>query len=262
MVKSLDLAQINDLADSGAYGGGRILSPTSAATILSAGVWLSDLQNWQGAGYDLTEDEIDEIEALVAELEYEVMTEEGSEVADYVKIAESIYTSDVAEPYVDNFDSGDWKLFKIYLQGLRTDSSVSWVDHIEVEWNDDTDDETYYSYGRFNYYGTAQQYENIANYPANLFYYAAPTSLSSSGVQALVEYTVYSPQVEGYKGAEYRAVNPGYVTQRLTHVRGVNSILITDDLEKILLRSNAGTTFVVGGVGEPDELRMSVYGLK
>ena len=72
MVK-LILSEIEDLASSGAYGGLRSLSAETCATILSVAVWLHQDFNWLGAGYELTQTERDTIDAMVSELEQEVM---------------------------------------------------------------------------------------------------------------------------------------------------------------------------------------------
>lgn len=69
----LILADIEDLAASGAYGGLRVISPKTSATVLSSAVWLRQLFNWIGAGYDLTEDEMDTIDELVSQLENDLM---------------------------------------------------------------------------------------------------------------------------------------------------------------------------------------------
>ncbi len=51
------------------YGGSGFLQPASAALGLSAALFLSNLDLWQGAGYQLTDVEIDDIKAMIAQLE-------------------------------------------------------------------------------------------------------------------------------------------------------------------------------------------------
>ena len=69
----LTLADIQALAASVDYGGVGDIAPSSAALGLSAALFLSDLSLWKGAGYSLTDDEIDDIKAMIAGLENDLM---------------------------------------------------------------------------------------------------------------------------------------------------------------------------------------------
>jgi len=69
----LSLPEIKDLIDDGGYGGRGVLSTASSALGLSAALFLADLNLWSGAGYYLTDNEIDEIQEMVADLENELM---------------------------------------------------------------------------------------------------------------------------------------------------------------------------------------------
>ena len=69
----LVLADIQALAASIDYGGRGYVQPSSAALGLSAALFLSDLTVWRGAGYKLTDGEIDDIEAMIAQLEEDLM---------------------------------------------------------------------------------------------------------------------------------------------------------------------------------------------
>jgi len=69
----LSLPLITELADAGGYSGIAALSNDSAALALSVCAYLHQTWNWSGAGLELTTDEIDEIDALVSKLEYELM---------------------------------------------------------------------------------------------------------------------------------------------------------------------------------------------
>lgn len=261
MVKSLDLANINALADSGAYGGNRSLSPTTAATILCSALWMSDPENWQGAGYELTVDEIDEIEALVAELQYETMTEEEGTVGNFIKIAETIVTADSAEVYVDDFLSGDYIAFKLIIQGMLSNYASNWPDHVEVEFNDVQSNGAYASYGRFFYNAAPVNYENILNYPANLLYWGAAAAQQSTGIWGHTEMTIFMPEVTGWKAFNAVSTQGGYVANKLSAIIGTGSIIIVGALTKILVRPYYGTSFLAGGANEPSEMRMTLYGL-
>lgn len=71
---SLDLDELETLALQGGYTGIAALSSFSAVMLLSAcRAFLHDTSLWTGAGYELTEDEIDDIDELVSQAEYELM---------------------------------------------------------------------------------------------------------------------------------------------------------------------------------------------
>lgn len=69
----LNLANIQALAASIDYGGRGLLQPSSAALGLSAALFLSNLNLWQGADYEKTDAEIDDIQAMVAQLENDLI---------------------------------------------------------------------------------------------------------------------------------------------------------------------------------------------
>ncbi len=69
----LVLADIQTLATSPDYGGRGLIQPSTAVLGLSAALFLSDLSIWQGAGYELTDAEIDDIQAMIAQLEEDLM---------------------------------------------------------------------------------------------------------------------------------------------------------------------------------------------
>jgi len=262
MVKSLDLANITALADSGAYGGNRSLSPTSAAIILCAALWMSELDNWQGAGSELTENEIDEIEEFVAELQYEVMTESEGAMGDLIKIAETVVTTDNAEVYVDDFLSGDYIAFKLIVQGMLSNYASNWPDHVEVEYNDIQSNGAYTSYGRFFYNGTPINYQNLLDYPANLLYWASAAAQQDSGIWGHFELTVFMPQIVGQKTYSSVSVQAGFTGTKISNTVGSGGIYIAQPLTKILVRPLYGTSFLAGGGGEPPEMRMTLYGMK
>lgn len=71
---SLDLVELQSLADEGGYTGMAALSSFSAVMLLSAcRAFMHDRSFWTGADFDLTDDEADEIDELVSQTEYELM---------------------------------------------------------------------------------------------------------------------------------------------------------------------------------------------
>lgn len=69
----LSLPILVDLANAGGYSGIAALSNESAALILSASFWIGDLSNWVGDGLELTTEEADRIDGMVAKMEDEIM---------------------------------------------------------------------------------------------------------------------------------------------------------------------------------------------
>jgi len=97
MAKDFDLATILALADGGGYGGGRTLTPNSAALLLCSAAYFLDYNRWQGAEFELTDDEIDTIDALVAQLELDLQVASGGGTMECVKVK-----SNVHQTYVHN----------------------------------------------------------------------------------------------------------------------------------------------------------------
>ncbi len=109
MANLLSLPAIEDLISEGGYGGRGFLQPSSAVIALSAALWLSDMTMWEGASYDLTEDEIDTILELVAQLESDL-----TETGDMYPIDKVSLTKSVAQsipPTTDTTVSWDVELY-------------------------------------------------------------------------------------------------------------------------------------------------------
>lgn len=70
----LSLSELDELAAIGGYSNSTNLSNFSAALLLSAAEWYGNINNWIGEGYELTDAEIDTIEANVATVLSEIMT--------------------------------------------------------------------------------------------------------------------------------------------------------------------------------------------
>ncbi len=83
----LVLANIQALAASVDNGGSGSLEPASAALGLSAALFLSNLDLWQGASYSLTESEIDDIQAMIAQLENDLINAGDVSMVEKVKLS-------------------------------------------------------------------------------------------------------------------------------------------------------------------------------
>lgn len=263
MVKSLDLAQITALADSGAYGGNRVLSPTSSATILCAGVWLSDLGNWQGAGYDLTEEEIDEIEELVAELQFEIMTEGEAAVSSYTKIAETVITSPAASVAIDNFDSGDFQAYELWVSGLKGNGGVIWIEDVKLRFNEDDTAANYFTFGQYQDIATQTQYQAVANYSGFRLFWVSSTAQGVASAIGHFKLRVYAPQVDDNKYIEYRGTSSYPGTNYGVMLKGTGIWSGSDDVEHMEIFPDVSSLFDVdpGESDAPSELRMTLYGL-
>lgn len=263
MAKCLNLDILQALAASGAYGGFRDLSPETAVTILSAGVWLSNLTNWQGVGDELTPLEIDEIEALVAELEFETMTEEGAPVGSYIKIAEAVAVEDIASLTVDDFDSGVFHSYELVIHGMKSNSVATWVDHVKMTMNGGVAATDYDFYGRLFYNAVNIDYENIGTFAGIPLLWAASTSTVSG--QSIGDCRVFFPDPQGddFKRCNYRADVFGFATQRIIYTEGVGVWENESTLSSIKIEPNEGTLFKIDPDSNffPSELRMTLYGL-
>lgn len=83
---TLNLPSLQALIALGGYGGRGNLTPSSAVLGLSAALFLSDLSIWQGAGDTLTDDEIDDIDEIIAQLECDLMLADDMYPRERVKL--------------------------------------------------------------------------------------------------------------------------------------------------------------------------------
>lgn len=260
VVKLLDLVKLQTLANEGGYAGSFTLSDESAIVALSSALWLDNLDIWQGANDFLTEDEIDEIKELTANLQYELMTH-VSTGGNMQKIGSASINTDTATVYIDDIDEGEWIAFKLIIQGMLSNYTENYPDHVELEINDIQQNNAYSSYGRFFYKDNQISYESILNYPYNFLYWAAAAGEADVGIWGNAELRFHNPLDTGHKAFSYEAVTAGYAANRLNRCAGVGGIFIASAIDKILIRPYYGTSWLAGGSEEPDELTMTLYGL-
>jgi len=264
MVKSIDLANVLVLAASGAYGGQRVLSANSEAALLCAGILLADLDNWQGASTDLTQSEIDVIEAIVAGIEADAMTEDGEDMGDYIQIAESVAIEDVGELVIDDFDEGTYHTYKLIIQGLKTDYDENYADHLGVEFNDDDTPANYSCWNRF---------ESLTNYiraeylGTSDFFQAAwfcSTTYGTAYAIGHAEFTLYDPQGDDYKTLVGESFINNNVADQLIGNALRGTYLDMAEITEIRVFPVLGDLFKIDPANPafPSELRMMLYGLK
>lgn len=255
MTGKLDWEKILAMFTLGGYNNDAVLSDSTALLALTGLTLMQEPWLWQ----DYTED--DDIQAAIA-LAIDEIVNTTAGAGDMIKIASSVYTSDIAEPYIDNFDSGTWLTMLLIASGLLSDYAGNWCDSLEIEHNDHADNADYTSFCHFAYNGTTAQAQWILNNPGNIVYFGLAASGGLAGVSSQLELTLYDPLSSGYRGATFKATVPSKTSNNVALVTGTHGIFIGEAADKILLRPLNGTTFLVGGENEPPELRMTLYGLQ
>lgn len=258
--KLLDLAVLQALAAEGGYSGTFTLSDESALVALSSALWLDNLDIWQGEDYELTSAEIDEIQELTANLQYELTTH-VSAGGNMEKIGEASIDSDTAEVYIDDITEGDWIVFKLVIQGMLSNKIGVWVDSVEVEINDVDENSAYSTFCRYFYNGAQSNYQILQNYPAAILYLAAAAANASDGIWGHVEITFFNPLITGHKALSFKSTVAGYTDDKIAHTVGECGIFVAAAIQKILIRPLTGTGWLAGGANEPAALTMTLYGL-
>lgn len=261
-VSPLTLVEVQALAASEAYGGARTISGSTAATLLCVAAWLSDHGAWVGEDDELSDSEADVVDELVATIVHELIAEGSGVVQDYVKIDEVIYTADIAEPYIDGIDASDYDEIRLVATGLLSNYAGNWVDSLEIEHNDYADNSKYTSFCNFLYNGSSAQAQWILNHPGNVVYFGCATSQGFAGISSSLEVVLFAPSYTGFRSGIYRGNVASKTTNNVAFVQGTHGIFVGEACDKILIRPYSGTSFLVGGVGEPSELKLSLYGIK
>ncbi len=87
---TLNLPALQALIALGGYGGRAGIAPSSAVLGLSAALFLRGSTIWQGAGDTLTDEEIDDIDLMIAQLEYDLMVTDEMYPSDRCKISQAV----------------------------------------------------------------------------------------------------------------------------------------------------------------------------
>ncbi len=122
----LVLEEILDLAASGAYEVNAALSDESAALILSMAVSIGNPWHWIGAGYELTDNEIDVIHNMIAQMVDEVMTEGWIPNGGNGEMSVALIVEEQTQgTHAGTFTSGAWRTRVLNMQRFDPDSIVS-----------------------------------------------------------------------------------------------------------------------------------------
>ena len=252
------------MADSGAYGGHRSLSAISAVIVECADVWLPQLTNWQGAGDNLTDAEIDTIQAITATLQYEVMTPHMTTEHDYEQIWQATYDDDVASIVIDGFGSTAYARYELKISGMHSDTTASYYDPLYIRLNNVSTITEYYTQLRL----ILQSGEYSLQYNNNKsgFYIqgaCGSRQYDNRGAGSL-NMTFFNPQGSDWQRMEYNGSLIGSISDYWANCNGAGIYRDTAPLSKIEIFPNYGTTFAVGGGGgtEPTALIASLYGIR
>lgn len=264
MVNPLSLPTLQALATQTDYGGDFVITSQTAVVSLSAAVWLQNYDNWQGSGDTLTTSEKDEIDALVAELISENMGGGGAMTQDFVKLGESVYTSDVVTPDVSDLDVTGFRSLKILISGMLTNYSGNWVDSVLLTFNGSIASPLYNSFGYFMYGSTNAKLEVIGTRPGLNLAYASVSQPPNLGYFGNVEITVFNPSGNETKHISFDASLGGASASRIVRVSGTGTWKSMEIIDQISITPYDGTTFMIDTAKpiEPDELRLSVYGVR
>lgn len=263
MVKPLSLPIIRELSTDTPYGGYRSLDSMSAATLLSIVPWLDDLNNWEGDGYSLTESEIDEIQAVVAEINDNLLTEGSTPVSDYTKIVEVNATSDVA--YLDTgiISFSGYNILKVFISGLMTDRDDSQYDHMLLSINQDTTPGTYKSFNWNGYYNSGSKVENIGDRNGLFLYRSCVGSEDRNGFFGNIELTMFRPNASDYLNVSWTSNAFSGATGELNTTIGQGTYKDTTPRASFRITPYNGDYFLIDPASsvEPDYLQMTVFGL-
>lgn len=263
MVKRFNLPKIEALAAGGIYGGKRLLSSDGGVLLLCAAAYLSDLNQWQGASYDLTDAEIDTIKAMVAQATEDLLAETEDGVGDYVKLVENVYTSNVVEPTLSGIEPTDYRALKILVSGLMTNWGSSWVARIKLHMNGVKLANKYFGYGTLSYAGTVFNGATLTTDTGIILPYVAAADDRTSTFYGVLELTIFNPDVGNEKHIFYNGMVANDTQDEMGHFTGQGSVKDANEVTAISFVPVDGSTFLVGGdTTQPNELRLTAYGLK
>ncbi len=264
MDKLFDLPTIQSLAASGAYSGERTLSDSAAVLLLCAAAYLSNTELWQGAGYELTDSEIDTIKAMVADATDELLTDSEGDVGDYVKLDESVHTSDTAYIEVTELDFTGYQRAIIFVSGMLSDDDVTWAEHALLQLNDIATASHYNSFGEFEYVGGPAQIESLGTKAGIILPWAVSSTFENSGYFGNAEIVIFNPMTINRRHIMARGMVGGATTGQLSTWASQGTKIYTAPLTEVKILPELGSTFLINPAvtHEPNELRMTVFGVK
>jgi len=259
----LTLADIQELASVGGYSGVFELSNLTAVTLLSAAVLLSNPKLWIGADYQLTSTELDEIDALLGQVNIELM-EEVSGVGDFVKITEASRDVDVNDLWMGSWGTEEFNLYKLIIRGLKSDRN-STLDHLILEINGSNVSSNYNSVGA-TFTGAANvNVSAMGTHPGIKISHVIDGLLSDSGCFGSIEITFFSPRNTGDKTAiMWDGTLGGETATELRRIIGSGWFELENAINSVKIFPELGNVFLVDPLdaNDPDLLQMILYGVK
>lgn len=264
MARLLNLAGIQALAAATPYGGERSLTSESAALLISAASLLYDYNIWQGASYTLTDAEKDDIAAMLAQAVDDLLEEGDTPVSDFVNLAEVVYVADTTVIELTDIEASDYNRIEIYASGLLSDYDGTWVDGLLVNINEDATANNYWSYNRRWYGSAAVSYHHLQSVAGWLIKYGLMADTPSDDFFSNLKMTIYNPNRSELAHMEYSAMSGHVTSDKLQNFIGSGIANVTSDFDAIRLKPENGDKFLIDPASgtEPDEARLTVYGLK
>lgn len=257
MTGKLDWTEIEDMFTLGGYEISAGLSNSSALLALIA---LSRIQrSFEWVDYS----ESDDIEAAIA-LAICELTTGISGGGDMIKIAEEVAIEDVASLTIDSFDAGTFYSYLLHIHGLKTDSAVAHIDHVNMQLNGKTANNDYDSFGYIMEKGVYLDYENIQAYPGIPLVWAASTTLSYAPGIGDCQVVFADPQGDDFMRCSYTATSFANTAVKNVMTRGNGVCMYAGPLTSVKISPNDGSLFKIdpANASYPSELRMSLYGLQ
>ncbi|MCK5613839.1 hypothetical protein KAR91_68880 [Candidatus Pacearchaeota archaeon] len=250
------------MADSGAYGGSRSLSANSAVMLLSAALWYQDTRNWEGAGYELTDDEIDQIATIVDLAQYEIMTGQGVGMASYVLLAENESAVNVGSLSIEDWADDYYSRYELVIQGIQSSSGAGNTDPVELTFDDITTVAIYSTVSQLTDNGGVSVVQDYLTQNGIFLRHSAGTLLGGGDRWGNCRIVMYQPFADEYMRVDYRG---SFIDgSEDDNGMGIGYGLYRQNPcpEKITITPYSGAVFVAAPSSvRPDLLKMSLYGV-
>lgn len=240
-------------------GGYEVSAELSDSSALLALIALTQMQHdyvWQNYS------DFDDVETAIDLAIAEIMTGIGPVSAD-TKIAEAVAITDCAYLEIDDFETGDYQSFELWLTGLQTDENGAWIDHVDVQINEDTTAANYFSMCVFEDVDTYLRYEHIGNFAGIRLYWTAATKQTADASIGHAKLRLYAPQSDDWKTLEWNGTMNYMTAGNMVKTKGTGVWGSTSPITSIKILPGTGSNFTIdpGESDEPSELRMTLYGL-
>lgn len=263
MARTFDLATLQTLANSAAYGGSRTLSAMTEVMLASAFPVLANYYLWQDQPDELTSSEIDQIDELLADAYFEITNEVEPVPNDYRLIAEVAASSNTSILTLSDIPDDNYLRWVLYLSGVQTDYNTVWYDDVLLRFNNDSNTSDYISYGRGWNSGLTQGNESYFQTQSGIRLYAAATTIYRNAMGALTEVIIDRPVQSEYSTIHWVTAGATDTTGESHFCHGVGTYRVTSPITRIDILPVNGSTFYVNSSYpyRPNEIRMQLFGV-